>query len=831
MQSSLIKWLWIIVVTGVVFMLALFVLVSFTKMPDTEELENPKFEQASIIYSEKLNEIGKWFSYNRESVDYDELNPHLVDALISTEDIRFRSHTGIDPRGTLRAALYFGKKGGASTITQQLAKLFYTPQPGNSLKRIWQKMKEWVIATEFEKRYTKEEILAMYLNKFDFLYDSSGIEAAAETYYGKKQKDLTITEAAMLVGMLKNPDLYNPKSKPENATSRRNVVLGQMMKYGHINKEEFDKLKLEPVDVSAFERRSHVTGNAPYFRGELSKYVNKKLKEAGAKKPDGSNYNIYRDGLKVYTTIDLDMQAHAEAAMRKHMREVQRRYFTVWDGLDPWTYDANDQQAQIRKDQLNRSIRETDRYRNIRTRYLGQVITKIKSEVKNARMADADIIRMLEEHKKKGHLVKLSKQKTISREQSKEYQQIMSGEYFEELRSQWTKLTKATRNEFNKKTKMKIFAYTDSGYREATMTPLDSIKYHQKHMQFGSISMEPGTGYVRTWIGGIDKRFFKFDHIVSNRQVGSTFKPLLYTTAFSQLGLVPCTTYEDQQYTIPANDPNFGLTKAWAPANSSDDFTNLSISLKDGLKRSLNSISVKLMMEMGTTEPVRDQADLLGISKKKIPPYPSICLGTPELNVMEMTAAYSAFANNGDYVRPVFIKRIEDKDGKILYQAVPEKRKAINERTNYAMVEMLKYASSILNGQLKSEFGGKTGTTNDHVDGWFMGITPTLVTGTWVGGDQPWIRFLDIKQGQGGVMARPYFVDFMKRIENDKHIDYDHTARFQVPIGEKPVIDCSQYEHIRKQDEEALKKQNELEDDEFDEEFEEMEFEGEIGNE
>jgi len=825
MKNSLIKWLWILVITGVVFVFALFVLVSFTKMPDTEELENPKLEQATRIYSEQLEEFGKWFRFNRESVNFDELNPHLVDALICTEDIRFNSHTGIDPKSTLRAFVFLGKKGGASTITQQLAKLFYTPKPGNSFKRLWQKMKEWVIATEFEKRYTKEEILAMYLNKFDFLYDSSGIEAASNTYYGKKQNKLSIPQSAMLVGMLKNPYQYNPKKFPERAKARRNVVLSQMMKNGRISKADFDEMKNEPVDVSAFERESHTKGNAPYFRSELSKYVNQILSNEGAKKPDGSTYNIYRDGLKVYTTIDLDMQRHAETAMRKHMSQLQRTYFTVWDGLDPWTYDANDEQRKIRKDRLNRSIRETDRYQRLRTKYLGDVITQIKESVNDARMSDPDIIRMLEENKTKGHLTKLSRSKTISKKQVNEYKAIMTGEHFGTLKSQWSKLTKATRNEFNKKTKMKIFAYNDAGYRDANMSPLDSIKYHQKHLQFGSISMEPGTGYVRTWVGGIDKKYFKFDHITSNRQVGSTFKPFLYTTAIAA-GTSPCQQYNDVQYTIPAKDPKFGLTKAWAPANSSEEFTKLPVTLKEGLKRSLNSISVKLMIELGTTEPVRDLVDLMGIEKKKIPPYPSICLGTPELNVLEMTAAYSAFANTGEYVKPIFIKRIEDKDGKTIYNAVPDKSRAINQRDNYAMIEMLKHAASFVHPHLKSEFGGKTGTTNDYVDGWFMGITPTLVTGTWVGGELPWIRFLRIQEGQGGVMARPYFLEFMKLVEADKNISYDLNARFELPAGDKIVTECGLYDIMKKKDQEALKKKKEAED-QFDDEFEEEEFDEE----
>ena len=821
MKNSFIKWLWILVIAGVMFALALFVLVSFTKMPDTQDLENPKYEEASIIYAEKLEEIGKWYRFNRKNVSYEELNPHLVNALISTEDERFRSHSGIDMKGTARAFAYLGKRGGASTLTQQLAKLFFTDKPGSRLKRVWQKMKEWVIAIEFEKRYTKGEILAMYLNKVDFLYDSSGIAAASQTYFGKPQKELTLSEAATLVGMLKNPSYFNPKRYPEVAQKRRNVVMFQMKRNDHLDQASYDEYKIEPVDISNFKREVHYKGLAPYFRSELSKYVNQILREDDIKKSDGTSYNIYRDGLKVYTTIDIKMQNHAEDAMKVHMRNLQKKYFTRWAGLDPWTYKADSKQKSLRKDKLNKQIRQSERYRNLRTKYLGPILSKISSTYPESRMWDIDIIRMLEQAKDDGYLTALNKRKVISKKQSKIYNVIMNGEHWSELTDQWVKLSKATRKVFNEKTKMRIFAYTDSGERDADMTPLDSIKYHSKHMQLGSISIEPGTGYVRTWVGGIGNKYFKYDHITSNRQVGSTFKPFLYTTAISQVGMSPCMSFVDEQYYIPANDPKFGLTKVWAPANSSGTFSNEKVSLKEALKRSLNSISMKLMMELGSPEPVRDFANEMGIPKKKIPPYPSICLGTPELNVLEMTAAYAVFANNGEYVKPVFIKRIEDKNGKTIYNAVPEKHRAINELSNYTMVEMLKHAASFVHNQLVVEFGGKTGTTNDYVDGWFMGITPNLVTGTWVGGEDPWIRFLELRDGQGGVMARPFFIEFMKRVEGDKSIDFDSKAKFDVPLGDLPVIDCSLYEQIEKLDNEVKAKDNDEIDDQYDDEFEE----------
>ncbi len=794
-SSSLFKWLWVLIIVGTISVISIFVLVSFTKMPDTEELENPKYEQASIIYSREKEEIGRWFRYNRETVDHSELNMHLQDALICTEDVRYYDHSGVDVRGTARAFAYLGKRGGASTITQQLAKQFFTDKPGNSIKRVWQKMKEWVIAIEFEKRYTKEEIMAMYLNKTDFVNDSHGIAAAANTYFGKDQSDLNVSEAATLVGMLKGPSKYNPIRNPEAALQRRNVVLSQMHKYGKLNDEDFEALSAEPIDNSKYKRTMHYDGVAPYFRSSLSKYVNQILEEKKIKKTDGTNYNIYRDGIKIYTTIDLRMQKHAEAAANAHMSNLQKRYFTVWDGLDPWTYDATDEQKGIRKEGLNQNIRDSERYANLRQRLMSSVFSLVLKETPSAKLRDIDIIRMIKQDSDNGYLVKLNRQKTISKDQIKVYKKIMNGSHFEELKQAWNTLKKATRKAFSTKTNMKIFAYNDAGERSANMTPLDSIKYHRKHMQMGSVSIEPGTGFVRTWVGGIGNKFFKFDHINANRQVGSTFKPFVYGTAIQQ-GTSPCMRITDTRYTIPANDPNFGLLKAWAPDNSGD-FSNESVTLMEGLKRSLNSVSVKLMIELGTPEPVREMAEIMGIEKNKIPKFPSIALGTPELNVMELTAAYATFANNGVYTKPVFIERIEDKDGKELYSAVPEKRIAIKPKYNHAMVEMLKYAASFVHNRLQIEFGGKTGTTNDYVDGWFMGITPELVTGTWVGGEDNWIRFLSLADGQGGVMARPYFIDFMQRVEADGDIDFDSNATFEVPMGELLHMDCAEYDKLR----------------------------------
>jgi len=375
---------------------------------------------------------------------------------------------------------------------------------------------------------------------------------------------------------------------------------------------------------------------------------------------------------------------------------------------------------------------------------------------------------------------------------------------------------------FRKKVKMKVFDYSKDGHKYVEMSPLDSIKYHNMHLQIGSISVDPKSGYIKTWIGGVGHEYFKFDHINSRRQVGSTFKPFVYLPAIKQLGISPCQKFVDQQYTILANDQNFNLSENWSPANASNTFTNEEMTLKDGLKQSKNSISVALMKELGNVETVRDFAAARGITKEHIPPYPSICLGTPELSVMEMAGAYSTFANDGMYIKPAFIKSIQDANGRVIYQSIQERKRVENSSYNYVMVNMLQYAASFISGWYQSEVGGKTGTTNDYRDGWFMGITPDLVVATWVGGESEWIRFNTLANGQGGVMARPFFTEFLTRLEKDPSTSYDKTAKFVIPENQIVELDCSIYEEMEAQDvkaQEILEKEKEEYDSEFDEEF------------
>lgn len=807
---SYVFWMWLIAITGLFLGAAIFVLVSFSNLPEIDELENPKFEYSTIVYTSDNEELGRYFKYNRDWVTYEELNPHIVNALVSAEDIRFFRHSGIDPRGTIRAVAFLGTKGGASTITQQLAKLFFTNYSRNIVRRIYQKLQEWMIALELEKRYTKEEIMAMYLNKFEFIYDSFGISAAAKTYFGKDQKNLTLEEAAVLIGMLKNPYYYNPKIHPENASRRRSVVLGQMKKYEYISEAVYDSVKTIPIDLSKFKRQEDSKGLAPHFRSELTKWLKETLKEKRYQKPGGGSYNIYLDGLKVYTTIDSKMQEYAEQAARDHMKQLQEKYFRVWKNRDPWTYGANEEQQKIRRDALNNLVRNSERYRLLRNRIMAEVYSEIEENIKGARLWDTDILRMLKEADAKGYLATLVDAEIISRAQSSTYKEIMNSDYWPVLQNRWENLQKEAKIAFNTKAKMKVFAYNSAGEKDTVMTPLDSIKYHQMHMQVGMLAVDPETGAVKAWVGGTDHNYFQFDHIHSNRQVGSTFKPFIYGTAVSN-GYSPCYKVKDVQYSIAPGDSNFGLIKKWSPSNSNGKFSAEELTLYEGLKQSKNSVSVWIMKELGNVKTFRDFAGNMGIPEEKIPLQPSICLGAAELSLMDMTGAYTTFANNGVYNKPIFVTKIEDKNGRLIYRAVPEQKTAIPENYNYVMVDMLRYAASFIQPQFESQVAGKTGTTNDYVDGWFMGVTPDLVVGTWVGGDSPWIRFLTLADGQGGVMARPVFVDFLKKLESDPSVDYDKTKTFNVPEGDLGVqLDCEIYDKIRNQNADA-EKQNEFE--------------------
>ena len=830
--NRLVKLLWVAVLSGIAGIAILFTALSFGDLPSVKELENPQTDQASQVFDNNGEVLGRYYTENRVPVSFEELSPYLVQALIATEDERFYQHTGIDFPALGRVVVktvMLGQKssGGASTITQQLAKLLFTGQKASSIpRRIFQKLKEWIIAIRLERKYTKEEILAMYLNKFNFINGAYGIKAAAEIYFNKSQADLTPEEAAMLVGMLKNPSLFNPLRRPDTVFQRRMVVLNQMVKNNYLTSEQYDSLKNIPLNLQ-FTRQSHIDGPAPYFRMELAKYLKEILDKPENLKSDGTPYNIYKDGLRIYTTIDANMQRIAEDVMfNVHMPKVQQTFFDVWKRMDPWTYKNPESNLEIplevRKESLVSLTRQSERYQQLRDQYLLEVIDNINADVQLVfHEDDREIERMVRESQKKGYLDGLVKEQLISTDLAKAYREVMKHSQFAKLLTAWEALQKATEEQFNQPVSMKVFAYNAAMEKDTVMSPLDSIKYHRMFLQTGILAVDPISGQVRVWIGGINHKYFQYDHIKINRQVGSTFKPFVYATAIAQQGFSPCYQVYDLPVTIAPGDGNFQLLDPWTPNNSDGTYTGALLTLKEGLKQSKNTVSVHLMKELGDSEPVRDLIHQMGIDKNgtyangrlRVPRAPSICLGATDLSVMEMTGAYTTFANNGIFNKPTFITRIEDKNGRVIYEELPEEHVALDPGANYVMVDMLKYAGTAL-GTLKSDTGGKTGTTNDYVDGWFMGITPGLVVGTWVGGEDRWIRFRSLTYGQGSYMAKPFFREFIKRLEETPGIDYDPELRFHLPPGGIGIeLDCGEYESG-----------------ELFEEFEDTEFEGAFSN-
>ncbi|OXA72119.1 penicillin-binding protein [Flavobacterium branchiophilum NBRC 15030 = ATCC 35035] len=730
--------------------LFLFVLLTswglFGSMPSVEELENPNSNLATEIISFDGVLLGKFYNENRTSIKYKDLPKHLVDALVATEDERFYDHSGIDARGTLRAVLKLGTNGGASTITQQLAKLlFHGERSRNPIIAIVQKVKEWIIAIKLERQYTKSEIIAMYFNKADFVNTAVGIRSAAKVYFGKEPRNLTIEESAMLVGMLKNPSLFNPVRRPEKVKERRNVVLHQMVKNGYLEETAKSKLENKPL-VLKFHPESHLDGMATYFREYLRDYMKAWIKEN--KKPDGSDYDMYRDGLKIYTTIDSRIQQYAEEAVSAHIKNLQEEFFS---------------QA---KDNKNAP------FVNITT-------------------AETDKIMM--------QAMKSSERWKVLKEQDKTDEEIIKS--------------------FSIKTKMTVFSW--DGDKEMEMTPMDSIRYYKHFLQAGLMSMEPQTGQVKAWVGGINYKYFQYDHVGQGaRQVGSTFKPFVYATAIQQLGKSPCDTIIDGPFMI--HKGRHHVTEDWEPRNSDNRYRGM-VTLKRALANSINTVSAKLIDQTGP-EDVVELTHKLGV-KSEIPVQPSIALGAVEITVHDMVAAYSTFANEGVYMKPQFLVRIEDKNGKTIYEPTPETHDVLNKDIAFAVIKLLEGVTEGGSGErLRTQGGGagdnrwtgypymftnpiagKTGTTQNQSDGWFMGMVPNLVTGVWVGCEDRSARFKSLTYGQGATAALPIWGYFMKKCYADEtlNISKENFTRPEnlsikvdcyTPVYRKPVVDTTNVE-------------------------------------
>ena len=806
-HQKIVRWLWIGLVVAFVAGIVLFVSLAFSDLPDTAQLENPKQELATELYAGNGSTLGRYFIENRVNVDYEDLSPHLVEALVATEDQRYYRHSGIDFEALARAVIKTGllgnkNAGGASTITQQLAKQLFTEKKAQSLReRMVQKLKEWIIAIRLEQRYTKEEIMAMYLNKYDFLNDGDGIKAAAENYFGKSQRELNVVESAMLVGMLKNSSLFNPVRRPDTVAHRRMVVLSQMVKNGYLTQAAYDTLKTKPLGLN-FTRKTHADGPAPYLRMIIAERLKNDLLK-NVKKPDGSSYDLYRDGLRVYTTIDPDMQRLAEEAMVDHMRQRQETFWRHWRGKDWWTHreeETTDYAMEVRDWKLKRMIRGTDRFQRMRAATVESSLAALGEAVPKLKTRDVDVDRMLEQETDDGHLTNLMRRNLISDNMAATYRKALKTDEWKRVRTDWKKLERAAETAFAKPVNMRVFTYDNAAMEKDTvMSPLDSLKYHHGFLQMGSMSVDPQTGHVKTWIGGINFKWFQYDHVTARRQVGSTFKPFVYATAIEKMGFSPCQPVTDIPQTILPGDPGFRLQDEWTPANSSGGYSGNTFTLKDALRKSINTTSVYLMKQIGSVRPVLDLVELMGIDPDQringqpiIPAVPSIALGSCDLSVREMAEAYTTFGNNGVHTRPVLITKVEDRNGRVLYEANYEENSALTEETNHVMVEMLKYAAAM--GDLKSDAGGKTGTTNDYVDAWFMGVTPELVVGTWVGGDDQWVRFRTLREGSGSRNAKPFFRSFIKQLEAADLPSYNYQTRFAKLSRPATIeLDCSVY--------------------------------------
>jgi penicillin-binding protein 1A len=822
LYRKIIRWAWFFVYAGLIGGALFFVGISLFAIPSFEELENPRSALASEVLGSTGEVLDRYFIENRVPVGYGELSPHLVHALVSTEDERFYKHCGVDPRAVLRVMvrtilLSDQSAGGGSTITQQLAKMLYSDRKFEGMNKVqklfalgYRKFREWITAVKLERSYTKEEIMAMYLNQVDFVNNAYGIHSAAEVYFNKSQQKLNTEESATLIGMLQNPSRYNPVRFPDRCIRRRMIVLYQIKVNGYLTEAQYDSLKVRPLDMSRFKKVNFSDGTAPYFCSELKKDLKDILQRPECRRPDGTVYDIYKDGLRIYTTIDPAYQALAEAAMAEHMKKTQARFFQVWSGRDPWKYKGStttDEEIQARQQSLWSLAYDGDRFQATWPKYFDNLSSTIQERY-GFELRPADVERMLAEEKTRGSIDGMVRSGIATPQQAAEYRRFMaSSTLWPEIKKQWRALDADIRKQFNTKTKMKVFTWANSRMeKDTTMTPLDSLKYHRMFLQAGMMAIDPTTSEVKAWVGGINFKNFKFDHVRSQRQVGSTFKPYVYATAIAQQGMSPCFQVYDQAVTIPPRYQNFTNSASWTPKNSTGSYSGRLLTLREALKNSVNSVSAFLMKQLGDTEPVRGLLNNMGIDSSarrpdreyRIPKQPSICLGAADLTVFEMTGAYNTFANNGVYAMPMYIRKIEDKNGRVIFRSLPEEKVALPPNANYVLVDMLKYNVAGAPGlkELKSEVGGKTGTTNDYSDGWFMGVTPRLVVGTWVGGEDRWIRFLSLSDGQGARMARPIFAGFVSRLEKDNKAGYDTNARFKRPPGDLGIeINCAAYQN------------------------------------
>ena len=733
-------WFWSLITVGVVLIVLVFWMIAqgwLGYLPPLEELQNPKNKFATEVISADMQLLGRYYRHeNRVSVDYTDISPNMINALIATEDVRFYDHTGVDLKSLSRAVIMLGKAGGGSTVTQQLAKQLWSPTANNIFERALQKPIEWVIVTKLERLYSKEEILTMYLNQFDFLYNAVGIKSAAQVYFSTTPAELKLEEAAMLVGMCKNPSLYNPRRRPENALNRRNTVLNQMCKYDYITQQVCDSLKALPIELK-YQSVDHKQGLAPYFREYLrqvltakepkkSQYsewnmlqyeIDKRQWEENPlygfcnknHKPDGTPYDLYQDGLRVYTTIDSRMQQYAEEAVSEHMQELQKTFFREKrkKSYAPFSKELTTEEID---GIMNRSMRQTDRYRAL----------------KKQNMSETEIKKV-----------------------------------------------------FNTAVPMRVFSY--NGLIDTTMTPMDSIRWNKHFLRCGFMSMDTHSGAVKAYVGGPNFTHFQYDMVsTGRRQVGSTIKPYLFTLAMDE-GMWPCDSTVNDSITLVD-----GNGVAWTPRDDHHANQGEMVTLNWGLEKSSNWITAYLM-SLFTPEQLVRMMRSFGI-EGQLDPVVSLCLGPCEVSVKEMVDAYTTFPNKGIRVEPLYVTRIEDNNGNILATFTPKTYEIISETTSYKMIYMLRNVMDHGTGVrarfrygLKAPMGGKTGTSQNHSDGWFVGFTPSLVSGVWVGGEDRSIHFDNMSAGQGANMALPIWAIYMQKVYANEELGYSVEEQFDVP--------------------------------------------------
>ncbi|WP_337042485.1 penicillin-binding protein 1A [Emticicia sp. 17c] len=685
----------------------------FGKMPSPEEIENPKSDVASEIISADGKVIGKFLYENRSPIDFSELSPNIINALVATEDVRFTVHSGIDARSTLRVitGLFSGqRKGGGSTISQQLAKNLFKMRESDyyqgplynipGIKQIIIKTKEWITAIKLERRYTKQEIMEKYLNTIEFSSGAFGIRSATKTYFKKEPSEVTLEEAAVLVGMIQNPSRFNPKFHPEAAKNRRNIVFDQMVKYDKLSPASAEALKKAPITLN-YQPESHNTGLAPYFREFLKGWLKEQIVKEGYEPDD-----IYTKGFKIYTTIDSRMQFYAEEALKENMKDQQKKFNEHWKGRNPWVLESKDREGVYKEipNFIENIAKTTPRFKELKEAY------------------DGDLDKV------------------------------------------W--------KEMNKPGKMRVFTW--SGERDTVMSSMDSIRYYKRFLHSSFLAMDPRNGQIKAWVGGINYKYFKYDHVKQGkRQPGSTFKPFVYVTAIDN-GFSTCEHVVDQPITISVPGGS------WTPKNSDGVYSYKSLTLRQALGQSVNTVSAFLINQFKAGN-VINYAHKLGI-RSELDEVPALCLGISNVSLYELMAGYCVFANSGKYTEPIFVTRIEDKNGELIKEYYSDSKEVISQETAYKMIHLMRGATlpggtafgglsryGVLDG---NEIAAKTGTTSNYSDGWFMGITPTLVAGGWTGGDDPTIHFRSIALGQGARVSLPTWGLFFQKVYGDKTIEY-----------------------------------------------------------